>query len=994
MPYREGLRMSIICECEMTGVGVLTFRDAYLPYKAEGCPIIIHFLTPMGDTDLEVRVSYVDKNDVARTVDITLDDTLRLDDHWFFPVGDIVTGWVKDITNVTILAGGSVGDKFEILSLDGYIGRLLATVAAQIETHAIEQKEALEQRFFELVTLAGLIQWGADLGVGRRTGWTLAKWTRFLKLYRQFFEPTPSNIKDLIDELDEITYDHVYELHDGPYYLEGGLYDTWLLMAGVDMPTSYEIQRVMGYGSLTLDEMALVLNLISPVSTHWEITYPIPQDADDWTDTYFKNYEEQVLEDADLTPIRNTTSNAGQTVSDVRNTANVVVKARKEVNTFTPTYDYYRDETLTESNAVTRTGEMVTVSLSSIDSGKCFSDSPRIFQPDTDTGVEIDSQVHNGVYDTFDTDHNFLSSTDRADPTGWVVFVEDANTDARVLPYFQRHKKVLELYDNNGAGKVWVHDNLPSQPAFGTIECWFRTDDSTKTTYYTIYEGAMAATSIELLVDGGFLKVNQGGLVNIVAIANDTWYHIKITFDCTAGGYDGLAEDKFYIYVTPEYGSTTRYGPPYDMENTPTDWLGNVTIRSDDADSGYSSFWDAFDYSWEAGWYDGRNKFLTDFDISFLADVGASSSKVYRIYYDAQTQGDPGYTGISRAGNQVTCSDNTEYNFTASTATSFMDIVQKDKNAVDWCLYGGSYNIISGLLDAATAPIWLEDGAIFSECSYYESSNEYVFYRIHDNNLISETLKADAVTSVIYYHDWDVGGTFVEHVRFEQSGWKSLAVGAGLVDDTLTSGKIFFDDTDDKQVIYAWVYAMTDESKLIRSFTDQADRCAVNIGRDVGAHKLLANTEYVFWHGFRDAGSTAAGDKEDYVDDLYTEVISDPLSQSLGAEDSEDTITALITDLVLELYEWDTDYATSIAGAVLATASVAVGAIGAVFGEITFALPAVVLDETKTYLMHFYTVGGNGASDPPGKENMYELRYKTGNPYAKGIGYRNGVALP
>jgi len=283
VPYREGLRLTILCEFELTSVGVITFRDKYYPYNAIGCPIVIRTLTDMGSSDLTVRVFYVDKNSTARNVDITLSQYLRENEYFFLNTGDIITGWVTDITNVTFQSGGTVGDKFQIISVDGYIGRLYASIYSELDTRLTKEKEELEQRFLDLATEAGLIKWGDDLSVGRRTGWSLSKWKDILKIFRQYFYPTPQNIKTMLDNTDGITYNHVYELHDGPYYF-GTLYDTWLLVASSEMPTSFEIQRVSGYGALTNEEIALLLSLVSPTSIHWEITYPIPQDTDEWSE--------------------------------------------------------------------------------------------------------------------------------------------------------------------------------------------------------------------------------------------------------------------------------------------------------------------------------------------------------------------------------------------------------------------------------------------------------------------------------------------------------------------------------------------------------------------------------------------------------------------------------------------------------------------------------------------------------------------------------------
>jgi hypothetical protein len=172
----------------------------------------------------------------------------------------------------------------------------------------------------------------------------------------------------------------------------------------------------------------------------------------------------------------------------------------------------------------------------------------------------------------------------------------DANCHVKLVPSFDEHKKVLEGYDNNAGGNFTWRANFASPQTTGMFEFWVKVSDATFGTSISIQDSANA-TAIQLLIDAEFLQYRDSGAVwnNIVAISDNTWYHIRIAFRCNgASAYLGLSEDNFFIWV-----NNVQYGEyEFRLSKNDCDW---IDVYSYNADSGYYAWFDAFSYSWTSG---------------------------------------------------------------------------------------------------------------------------------------------------------------------------------------------------------------------------------------------------------------------------------------------------------------------------------------------------------------------------------------------------------
>jgi len=551
---------------------------------------------------------------------------------------------------------------------------------------------------------------------------------------------------------------------------------------------------------------------------------------------------------------------------------------------------YQRILTLTESSGIARDNEVVTLPVTGLASGKCYHDSIRVYDDDyQDGGSPIVSQTWDKVNDAEDGDFNFTNEADWAQPSGvnWSVTEVGTAQEVRILPRYMGFSKVLEVKDGNSGGAHYSrYDyNMADQP-YGEISFIYRCNSASALTHrYMLYvlDGAAGpAFIVTLNFSTNKFSYYDGVGFNDTTIdfAIDTWYYIRVEFRCTgAGAFRGLTADKWKLHVTPLSTGVEESTGELGINGSNAN-IGQFNFTTDNDFIG-SHYIAAVDCSWFGGWYQDRICYLMDFKLSWLDSVAASSSVDRYIYYVPSSQGDPGYSGLSRSTNQVTCSDGTQYSFNASSATYFQsDSI--DKNALNWDLNSPYVQTLPAFSSAADI-LWLEDNAIFVECIHRTGANEYIINTIYDNNLIKKRIKNALLYYIAFFHSNADAGNFADWRYHVGGGWAERLLGSGTKDQTLDFGKCFYDDTTNLEIIYPVVW-LGDANSLRCSSYMPVNTNVISPGNQAATDYLQANTEYTFWTGLLDVGSTVTGDKEDYVDDLYTILIDAPLSQSLGAE--------------------------------------------------------------------------------------------------------------
>lgn len=166
-----------------------------------------------------------------------------------------------------------------------------------------------------------------------------------------------------------------------------------------------------------------------------------------------------------------------------------------------------------------------------------------------------------------------------------------ADTSVIIIDHLDGHSEVLELYDNS-ISKKFLISNLISYQNYGSIEFYFRTDDTDMHSICNYYNDTIILFGLMVYSDEFFYYNGSWISLEKVPVVN-TWYHILINFECTNGHYQDLDQYNWNLKINGE-----QYGD-YNYANNET-CINKFEIKSETMSGGYKSYYDAIGYSWEA----------------------------------------------------------------------------------------------------------------------------------------------------------------------------------------------------------------------------------------------------------------------------------------------------------------------------------------------------------------------------------------------------------
>lgn len=220
--------------------------------------------------------------------------------------------------------------------------------------------------------------------------------------------------------------------------------------------------------------------------------------------------------------------------------------------------------------------------------------------------------------------YNFKDDAVGAFPDGWVDNSGGTCT-AEIIQAIGGHRKVLEL-DVVSANEAWAYNIFSNAPS-GTVEAWIRTTDVTKRSRVFFLSDNLSSTSL-IYFDSSKIRIHNGGFIDCLDPAvNNTTYHLRITFECGAGGHDGLAADTFNVYID---GIKTNSDIAF---SNAVDNVNRLDCRAGDgANTGYQTYVDAIGYSWDTDYNIGDNVFWRHFKESTddfeSDDVGTQGTSI------------------------------------------------------------------------------------------------------------------------------------------------------------------------------------------------------------------------------------------------------------------------------------------------------------------------------------------------------------------------------
>lgn len=157
---------------------------------------------------------------------------------------------------------------------------------------------------------------------------------------------------------------------------------------------------------------------------------------------------------------------------------------------------------------------------------------------------------YQAMYGYYPGSYGFESDEIGGPPAGFEAVVTLGGT-VTVIPELDHHKKVLELHDTVPFFNARITKEFASQTS-GSIEFWLRTDDPSKVCGFRLDNGGISSEMVTIRTKDNQLQYYDGSGWNQIlgeTIENDTWYHIRIDFECSGGGYRGLAPHTAKVWI-------------------------------------------------------------------------------------------------------------------------------------------------------------------------------------------------------------------------------------------------------------------------------------------------------------------------------------------------------------------------------------------------------------------------------------------------------------
>ncbi|TFG24469.1 MAG: oligosaccharide repeat unit polymerase [Promethearchaeota archaeon] len=198
----------------------------------------------------------------------------------------------------------------------------------------------------------------------------------------------------------------------------------------------------------------------------------------------------------------------------------------------------------------------------------------------------------NGIYKAT---YNFIYDT--VELNEWNLY--EKGGDVKVILEHNGHKKVVQLFDNNENKLVKMTNSFNIQES-GTIELYFESTEIEEELSIRLQSNFYIGPYI-CIKSSEFLYYNGTQFVTICDAQKDTFYHLRIDFECGNKTYEGLNQDEFFIYI-----NDIKYGPFNFSEDINT--VDKFVIATSKEFKNGSVYLDAVGYSWDGNYNIGDNK--------------------------------------------------------------------------------------------------------------------------------------------------------------------------------------------------------------------------------------------------------------------------------------------------------------------------------------------------------------------------------------------------
>lgn len=213
---------------------------------------------------------------------------------------------------------------------------------------------------------------------------------------------------------------------------------------------------------------------------------------------------------------------------------------------------------------------------------------------------DLNSTIPSGV---FPATWNFLEDnigSHAANITFINNYFYESGTIITVSRSFSNHFKVLNLSIPDNNDTAFVDNYLGYQkkernlkPIFGTIEFYLSSSDTNQ--YTNIELRSRLKVNAHLRIFDSFFQYDNGTeWNNIFPANNNTWYHLRIDFECRSEGrYENLGDDAYHLYINEIKVLDNVKFIKY------TDFIDIFRIAILPYSAAFQTYVDAVGYSWD-----------------------------------------------------------------------------------------------------------------------------------------------------------------------------------------------------------------------------------------------------------------------------------------------------------------------------------------------------------------------------------------------------------
>ena len=192
--------------------------------------------------------------------------------------------------------------------------------------------------------------------------------------------------------------------------------------------------------------------------------------------------------------------------------------------------------------------------------------------------------------------YSFTDDADDASPAGWTL--PGGSYTGKVVSEYDSHGKVFMVEDQGTSGSVIISQLWGSTQANGTIDFWIYPVNTNKFLFQLRNSQSNAGPYITF--ENNIIERGIFPLVKIADCPSGKWTHMRIDYESTSGGYEGLSQYKWFVYV-----NGVKYGP-FDFISYLDNW--DRLIFAIPTSSEPYFYIDAVGYSWDDTYTIGDNK--------------------------------------------------------------------------------------------------------------------------------------------------------------------------------------------------------------------------------------------------------------------------------------------------------------------------------------------------------------------------------------------------